>query len=97
MDYTVFEDGLAFDATYRKIKYNTPLVIFSGVNHHNQSLIFDSAIVSDETEENYMWLLQQFVEAMDGKAPVSVITDGDLSMRNAIRTIFPNDHHCLCA
>jgi len=35
MDYTVFGDVLAFDATYKKIKYNTPLVIFSGVNHHN--------------------------------------------------------------
>jgi hypothetical protein len=97
MDYKVFGDVLAFDATYRKIRYNTPLVIFSGVNHHNQSVIFGSAIVGDETEASYVWLLQQFLEAMDGKAPVSVITDGDLSMRNAIRSVFPHAHHRLCA
>jgi hypothetical protein len=97
MDYSVFGDVLAFDATYRKIKYNTPLVIFSGVNHHNQSVIFGSAIVGDETEDTYVWLLQQFLEAMGGKAPVSVITDGDLSMRNAIRRVFPHAHHRLCA
>jgi len=90
----VFGDVLAFDATYRKIRYNTPLVIFSRANHHNQSVIFDNAIVSEET---YVWLLQHFLEAMDGKAPVSVITDGDLSMRNAIRTVFPNAHYRLCA
>jgi transposase-like protein len=28
---------------------------------------------------------------------VSVITDGDLAMRNAIRRVFPNAHHRLCA
>ena len=44
-----------------------------------------------------MWLLRQFLEAMDGKTPISVITDGDLSMRNAIRRVFPNAHHRLCA
>lgn len=54
MDYSVFGDVLAFDATYRKIRYNTPLVIFSSVNHHNQSVIFGSAIVGDETEETYV-------------------------------------------
>jgi hypothetical protein len=97
MDFSVFGDVLAFDATYKKIKYNTPLVIFSGVNHHNQSVIFASAIVSDETEETYVWLLECFVEAMEGKLPVSVITDGDLSMRNAIRKVFPDAHHRLCA
>ncbi|XP_039690635.1 protein FAR1-RELATED SEQUENCE 5-like [Medicago truncatula] len=97
MDYKVFGDVLAFDATYRKIRYNTSLVIFSGVNHHNQSVIFGSAIVGDETEVSYVWLLQQFLEAMDGKAPVSVITDGDLSLRNAIRSVFPHAHHRLCA
>jgi hypothetical protein len=97
MDYSLFGDVLAFDATYRKIRYNTPLVIFSGVNHHNQSVIFGSAIVGDETEETYVWLLQNFVEAMEGKLLVSVITDGDLAMRNAIRRVFPNAHHRLCA
>jgi hypothetical protein len=97
MDYSVFGDVLAFDATYRKIKYNTPLVIFSGVNHHNQSVIFASAIVGDETEDTYVWLLQNLVEAMGGKLPVSVITDGDLAMRNAIRRVFPDAHHRLCA
>jgi serine protease inhibitor ecotin len=73
MDYLVFDDVLAFDATYRKIKYSTSLVIFSGVNHHNQSVIFVSAIVGDETEDAY-----------GRKTPGVGYTDGDLEMRNAI-------------
>jgi hypothetical protein len=74
-DYSLFGDVLAFDATYRKIRYNTPLVIFSGTKPSYQSIIFASAIVSDETKETYVWLLQNLVEAMEGKLPVSVITD----------------------
>ncbi|KAJ1404111.1 MULE transposase domain [Sesbania bispinosa] len=32
-----------------------------------------------------------------GIGPPSVITDGDLAMRNAIRVVFPRVHHRLCA
>lgn len=96
-DYLVFGDVLAFDATYRKNKYMCPLVVFSGVNHHNQTIVFASAIVGNETEETYVWLLECFMEAMDGKSPTSVITDGDLAMRNVIKKVFPRSHHRLCA
>jgi hypothetical protein len=49
----VFGDVLAFDATYRKIKYMCPFVLFSGVNHHNQPIDFATALVSKENEETY--------------------------------------------
>lgn len=56
-DYLVFGDVVAFDATYKKNKYMCPLVVFSGVNHHNQSIVFAAAIVSNEIEATYVWLL----------------------------------------
>ena len=97
LDYMVFGDVIAFDATYKKNKYKLPLVIFSGVNHHNQTVVFAAALVSDESKETYVWLLEQFLTAMKGKAPVSVITDGDASMKSAIEIVFPTAHHRLCA
>lgn len=97
MNYEIFGDVLAFDATYRKNKYNCPFVIFSGVNHHNQTVVFATGLVTRETEETYVWLLDQFATAMNGKAPLSVITDGDVAMKNAIKSIFPKAHHRLCA
>lgn len=97
MDYSLFANVLAFDATYQKRKYNTPLVIFSGVNHHNKSVIFASAIVGDETQESYIWVLENFLEAMGDKCPMSMITDSDLYMRNSIRRVFPDAYHRLCA
>ncbi|KAJ1398922.1 MULE transposase domain [Sesbania bispinosa] len=97
LNYQIFGDVLAFDATYGKNKYLLPLVVFSGVNNHNRSTLFAGAIVSNETEETHVWLLNQFVKAMKGKVPSAVITDGDNAMRNAIKRVFPNAHHRLCA
>ncbi|XP_057432331.1 protein FAR1-RELATED SEQUENCE 5-like [Lotus japonicus] len=96
-NYLVFGDVLAFDATYKKNKYKRPLVVFSGVNHHNQTIVFAAALVSNEKVETYIWLLEQFLDVMKGKAPISVMTDGDLAMKNAIRKVFPRAHHRLCA
>lgn len=97
LNYQLFGDVLAFDATYGKNKYFLPLVVFSGVNHHNRSTIFAAAIVSNETEETYVWLLSQLMKVMKGKEPNAVITDGDNAMRNAIKKVFPNAYHRLCA
>ncbi|XP_015956202.1 protein FAR1-RELATED SEQUENCE 5-like [Arachis duranensis] len=74
-DYELFEN-VAFDATYNKNKYKCHFVVFTCVNHHNQTVVFAACIVTDETDETYIWVLQQFLEAMNGKAPSSVITDG---------------------
>lgn len=69
---------------------------FFGVNQHNQTIVFATSLLSNETMEKYVWLLQQFVEVMKGKTPVSVITDSDLAMKNAIKQVFPKTHHRLC-
>ncbi|XP_057734631.1 protein FAR1-RELATED SEQUENCE 5-like [Arachis stenosperma] len=96
-DYAVFGDVLAFDATYGRNKYNLPVVVFSGVNHHNQTCVFATEMVSCESQESYIWVLQQFLDCMQGKPPISVITDGDPAMRIAIQSVFPQAHHRLCA
>ena len=97
LDYQVYGDIVAFDATYGKNKYHCPLVVFAGVNNHNSTIIFAGAIVADEKEETYVWVLSRFLEAMYGKSPTAVITDGDLAMKKAIKQVFPNAYHRLCA
>ncbi|CAN0886915.1 Protein FAR1-RELATED SEQUENCE 5 [Linum grandiflorum] len=95
-DYACFGDVLAFDATYRKNAYNMPLVVFSGVNHHFSTCLFGSALLKNEKTDNYKWVLKTLMEAMDGKAPKSVITDGDTAMKNAIIDVFPDANRRLC-
>jgi zinc finger SWIM domain-containing protein 3 len=96
-DYFCFGDVVAFDTTYKKNKYNYPLVIFSGCNHHGQTVIFATALVADETIDTYKWVLSCFLHCMENKHPKAVLTDGDGAMREAIKQVFPHSTHRLCA
>ena len=64
----MFGDAIAFDITYKKNKYECPLVVFSYVNHRNQIIMFGAGFISDETDGTYMWLLEQFLTSMKGKS-----------------------------
>ncbi|XP_016164578.1 protein FAR1-RELATED SEQUENCE 5-like [Arachis ipaensis] len=77
--------------------YNKPLVIFSSSNHHGNTVIFGCGLLVNEDIGSYKWLLKTFLEAMGNKYPMAVVTDGDLSMREAIKQVFPYATHRLCA
>ncbi|XP_057418212.1 protein FAR1-RELATED SEQUENCE 5-like [Lotus japonicus] len=97
LDYNVFGDVVAFDSTYKRNKYNRPLVIFCGYNHHKQTTIFAAALVHDEKTETYKWVLETLTEAMFNRHPKVAITDGDKAMKEAIRVVWPNTTHRQCA
>ncbi|XP_062100283.1 protein FAR1-RELATED SEQUENCE 5-like [Humulus lupulus] len=96
-DYNLFGEIMAFDTTYRKNAYNKPLLIFVGVNHHFRTIFFAVALLYDETEETYIWVLQEFLECMKNKALHVIVTDGDHAMANAIKVVMPQSVHRLCA
>ena len=52
-DYIAFGDVLAFDTTYQTNKYNKPLLIMVGVNHHFDSCVFAFAVLLDETIDTF--------------------------------------------
>ena len=96
LDYECFGDLLAFDTTYKTNVYKKPLVILVGVNHHRQTTVFGCAVLVDETVETYLWVLQNFLVAMNNKTPISVVTDGDKAMSVAIKSVFSESRHRLC-
>lgn len=69
-DYKVFDRVIAFDITYKTNKYQKPLVVITGVNHHRKTIPFDVALIKDEKEETYRWVLEQILEAEDNIAPI---------------------------
>ncbi|XP_028108168.1 protein FAR1-RELATED SEQUENCE 5-like [Camellia sinensis] len=87
MDYAAFGDVLVFDTTYRTNAYKKPFVILAGVSNHFMTTIFGCALLPDETMETYTWVLEMLMEAMDGKRPISVATDGDRAMRQNLQLI----------
>ncbi|KAK1643049.1 hypothetical protein QYE76_060885 [Lolium multiflorum] len=96
-DYEDYGDVLVFDSTYKMNRYCMPFIPFVGLNNHRRTTVFGCAIVSDEKEETYVWLLQTFLKAMCQKKPLSVITDADSAMIRAIRTVFPDVWHRICS
>lgn len=64
-DYALFGDVIAFDATYGTNAYRKPFVVILGINHHRRTVVFRFALLSDETENTYTWLLETFMAAMN--------------------------------
>lgn len=96
VDYSDFGDVVCFDTTCRLYKDCRLFAPFIGVNHHKQMVIFGAALLYDETVESFKWLFRTFVEAMSGKKPKTILTDGDATMTEAIDSIFPETHHRMC-
>ncbi|KAJ4793046.1 FAR1-related sequence 3 [Rhynchospora pubera] len=97
VDYAYFGDMVIFDSTYQLNRYNMIVVPFLGCNHHRSTIIFACGIVSRENDETYQWLLEAFLEATFQQHPQSVITDGDLAMGNAIKSILKGATHRICS
>ncbi|KAE8728033.1 hypothetical protein F3Y22_tig00004797pilonHSYRG00112 [Hibiscus syriacus] len=67
------------------------------VNHHHNTIVFATAIIADEKSQYFEWVLQNFLEAMMNKSPISVVTDGDRAMKRAIKSVIPYAKHILCS
>jgi len=91
-----YSDLVSFDATYMTNMYDMPFAPFIGINRHGQSFMLGCAFIRNEKIPSYVWLFETFLEAMQGKAPVGIITDQDAAMRCAIAQIFPNTNHRNC-
>ncbi|KAL5831555.1 hypothetical protein ACOSQ4_016909 [Xanthoceras sorbifolium] len=96
-DYQIFGDVLYFDTTYKTNAYRRPLVIFVNVNHHNKPTVFGFELLVDETVETYSWILKTFLSAMHGKCLTLVVTNGNKSMRKAIKAEMSGSVHQLCS
>jgi hypothetical protein len=76
--------------------YEMPCTPFIGINRHCQTFQLGCAFIRNEKTTTYEWLFLTFLEAMDRKAPLNIITDQDPAMRAAICIVFPNTTHRNC-
>ncbi|XP_074364551.1 protein FAR1-RELATED SEQUENCE 5-like [Apium graveolens] len=80
--YTNFGDVVSFDSTYRTNRYCMPFIPITGVNHHYQNILFGFALMQDETEISYKWVLKTWLEAVGNRPPLTIITDQDIALGN---------------
>ncbi|XP_074373863.1 protein FAR1-RELATED SEQUENCE 5-like [Apium graveolens] len=92
--YKNFGDVVAFYTTYRTNRYVMPFVPFTGVNHHYQSVLFGFALMRDELKTTFEWALGTWLEAVEGKATLVIITDQDQAMAGQFNLNYRTRHIC---
>ncbi|KAL6144385.1 hypothetical protein ACLB2K_055078 [Fragaria x ananassa] len=97
MDYEAYGDVLIIDSTYKTNIYGMPLVLFVGANNHRGSVVFACALVSNEKEDTFTWVIEKFLASMKNNPPKSVVTDGDEAMRKVLSNLMPGARPRLCA
>ncbi|XP_074314490.1 protein FAR1-RELATED SEQUENCE 5-like [Silene latifolia] len=96
-DYLLYRDVIIFDTTYRTNRYNLICGAFVGINNHWSNVMFGCAFLSNENQESFEWLFKVFNESMgDEILPVSIFTDQDQAIANAIKEVYPTSRHRLC-
>ncbi|PKA56785.1 Protein FAR1-like sequence 5 [Apostasia shenzhenica] len=95
MAYYCFGDVVTLDTSCKENKSMLPFVMFTGVNHHLQSVAFGCALLIDESEASFTWLFENWLVAMCGRPPISIVTDYHEAMTAAIARVFPDARHQL--
>ncbi|XP_059643149.1 protein FAR1-RELATED SEQUENCE 6-like [Cornus florida] len=87
--YGYFGDVVAIDTTCLMDNYDVPLVVFTGVNHHGQSVLLGCGLIAGKTVELLTWLLRAWLTYMLGRPPQSIIIDQNESLQTAVTDVFP--------
>ncbi|XP_021715579.1 protein FAR1-RELATED SEQUENCE 3-like isoform X1 [Chenopodium quinoa] len=91
--YSHFGDVVTLDTSYKVNQYKVPFAPFTGVNHHGQTILFGCALLLDDSEASFVWLLRTFVTAMSDRPPVSIVTDQDRAIQAAVSQVLPKSRH----
>ncbi|XP_077238587.1 protein FAR1-RELATED SEQUENCE 5-like isoform X2 [Tasmannia lanceolata] len=94
--YNYCGDVVTFDTAYRTNRCGMPFAPFIGVNHHKKPVLFGCSLLLDETEASFVWLFETWLEAMSGCHPITLITDLDPDIGEAVAKVFPKTHHHFC-
>ena len=73
--YEEFGDVVSFDTTYNTNRYGLIFGAFTGINHHDQSILFGCCLISNETFDTFVWVFNKWLEAMPRDPPKSISTD----------------------
>ncbi|KAI8573117.1 hypothetical protein RHMOL_Rhmol01G0253500 [Rhododendron molle] len=92
-----FPRVLLMDCTYKTNRYRFPLLEIVGVTFTELTFNAAFAFIESENEDNYTWVLDKLKGIMDVDAlPNVIVTDRELALMNAIRSVFPDATDLLC-
>lgn len=95
--YKFYCDVIVFDTAYNTNRHGMIFASFIGANEHAQTVVFGCAFLSNESTESFVWLFEQFKEAIPGDDPKMIITCRDSAMEKAKSQAFPQSFHTFCS
>jgi zinc finger SWIM domain-containing protein 3 len=96
IDYAHFGDIVSFDTIFGTNKESRPFRVFVGFNHFRETVVFDAALMYDETFESFKWLFETFLKSLNGKQPKTFYTDQDAAIGKIVAEVFAEAWHGLC-
>ena len=75
-----FLDIVIVDTTYKRNRFNLPLVNIIGVNNYGHNILLAFGLLTDETAKSYEWLFEELKCAWK-KDPIIFITDDSLEIQ----------------
>ncbi|XP_065850051.1 protein FAR-RED ELONGATED HYPOCOTYL 3-like isoform X1 [Euphorbia lathyris] len=88
---------IGIDSTYKTNKYKMPFVEIIGMTPCNNNFKIAYAIIKDETEGSYRWVLH-WLRVLIGfdLNPTVIVSDRELGLLKPILEVFPHTAHLLC-
>lgn len=96
-DYVYYGEVVVFDTTFRTNRCGAAFVPFLGMSRHRRPSVFGCGVVADGSVDSCVWLLRAFKESIQADVPKSVITDGGDAVVAAVKAVFPESNHRVCA
>ncbi|KAH1215450.1 PKS-NRPS hybrid synthetase [Glycine max] len=86
------------DSTYKTNRYRLPLLDFVGVTPTTMTFSTGFAYLKGERVNNIVWALEWFrgLFLRNDRLPVVIVTDRNLALMNAVKTVFPECTNLLC-
>jgi len=81
-----FTDFVLIDSTYKRNRFNMPLVNIVGVDNFGRTVMLAFGMIQDETIRSYDWLFQKLKECWNKDVRI-FICDEDASIHQGIQPI----------
>ncbi|KAK1386486.1 hypothetical protein POM88_014664 [Heracleum sosnowskyi] len=88
---------LMMDCTYKTNKYKMPLFEIVGCVPTGKFFVIAMVFLQDEKKDSFEWALQCLKGLFDpNHLPEAIVTDRELALIHAIKSVFPSTYHMLC-
>ncbi|KAL4179742.1 hypothetical protein AMTRI_Chr13g121600 [Amborella trichopoda] len=91
-----FSDVITFDTTYKTNSFSMSFAPILGVNRNFNTTFFGFVLIFDEKVESFVWVFENWLEAIGGQQLGVILTDQDHAITAAVRQVFYQSEHRYC-